>query len=259
MKHMILTLLCLQIFMTTKAQEPQAYRPMLVVGRAWNARWVIPSGNIDLELKYYVQGDTVIDGEQYWKLHSDIGGKYQGLALLLERDGKVWWHHVYYKQGKLVYANELFYDFTLNVGDVPDVPNGSDLIVTSVDTVKSSGGLFRRLTLTRTLDSGYKRNFIWVEGIGTDQGPFSQIEEVGVVGDLKTPLETCYDGDECIFTADDFYAPAWTGDQTDVQSYHVGHPASSPLFDLQGRRLPSGQALPSRHGVFIRDGKKILR
>ena len=36
-------------------------------------------------------------------------------------------------------------------------------------------------------------------------------------------------------------------------------PIDNTLFDLQGRRLSSGQALPSRHGVFIRDGKKILR
>ncbi len=36
-------------------------------------------------------------------------------------------------------------------------------------------------------------------------------------------------------------------------------PIDNTLFDLQGRRLPSGQALHSRHGVFIRDGKKILR
>ena len=36
-------------------------------------------------------------------------------------------------------------------------------------------------------------------------------------------------------------------------------PIDNTLFDLQGRRPSSGQALPSRHGVFIRDGKKILR
>ena len=33
----------------------------------------------------------------------------------------------------------------------------------------------------------------------------------------------------------------------------------SGTFDLHGHRWPNSQALPSRHGAFIRDGKKILR
>ena len=67
-------------------------------------------------------------------------------------------------------------------------------------------------------------------------------------------MVSCYENGECVFTSQDFNATSGINDFRATSGNT--NTMSSECCDLQGRRL-SGQ--PQRGGVYIQNGKKILK
>ena len=85
-----------------------------------------------------------------------------------------------------------------------------------------------------------------VESIGCGSGllPIWSIIDNG----NTTKFLACYDGDELVFTADDFNV------SSSVDTPHSA--SSSPLlyYDLTGRRVTN-----PRQGIYVQDGRKVIR
>lgn len=122
---------------------------------------------------YGFQGDTLINGEQWFKLYSTSDSLFQSnlsyRGLLREENNKVFY---------LDTLNQLdtLYDFSLNVGDsvlfdlfgiYPEW-----LQVINVDSIQINGDYYRRLKFAEpTIQAFDELNEIWIEGIGSIHGP----------------------------------------------------------------------------------------
>ena len=248
------------------------YSPMLVEGRVWNVQdfyYRCPPEYIgDVMAVYshktvyglYISGDTIVDGMAYKTLLKDIDYEERALVftvpadapgieqyqrwevdvtepcpvLLREADGKVF---LRYND-----KEELLFDFTLEIGDTFWGDQVED-----VDTVCTTGGLYLRRQ--------HLNYDVWVEGIGGPDGPLRNATS-RTNGVFSVNLLSVYEGDNCIFTADDFSAPAVHG-TTDNRSFPQAspQPVTAPFFDLQGRRL---SGTPARNGLYIKDGRKVV-
>ncbi len=209
-------------------QEPQQPKPdenehprMLVDGRTWNMMTVTgnysPNG-LELDTTYFsykfeIAGDTIVDGRPCYKTKD---GQYAS-----EADGKVYW----YKNNKW----ELMYDFSLKVGDAfcPDetYKEIEYLIVSTIDTIQVNGRYYRRYHFSEYLypgaiyDSRTMRD--WIEGIGNVVfGPFYYPHATVMGVDyFDRRCLSVYDGDECIFTLDDFTKEAYHPDPVINRAY----------------------------------------
>jgi hypothetical protein len=122
---------------------------------------------------YGLQGDTLINSEQWFKLYSTNDSLFQSnllyRGLLREENNKVFY---------LDTINQLdtLYDFSLNVGDsVLFDLYGVDaewLQVINIDSIQISGNYYRRLNFAEpTINAFDELNEIWIEGIGSIHGP----------------------------------------------------------------------------------------
>ena len=114
-----------------------------------------------------------------------------------------------------------------------------------MDTILSNDIMRRRWWFT---------DDIWVEGIGSlKTGPFG---DGGLANGTNRGgrLFAVYDGDECIFTLDDFTKEAYHSEPNDIKAVLVSN-SNNGLFDLQGRRI---QGEPQGQGVSVKNGKKII-
>ena len=180
-----------------------------------------------------VENIEEIDGRPYYHLEP----LYYSCTIHTPVDGKVFMRYKNYAQ------ETLLFNFTLEAGDAFMMAYQ----VEDVDTICTTGGLYmRRLRLNYD---------VWVEGIGGPGGPVRN-NSFQVNGDPTIKLLSVYDSDNCIFTADDFSAPAVHG-TTDNMSFPQAspQPVTAPFFDLQGRRLDNA---PTRSGLYIKDGWKVV-
>ena len=167
----------------------------------------------------------------------------------------------YYEEGGKVYALDngkwiIVFDFTLEMGD--PCPNHPQMTVHSVDTINVGDNYYKRLWFGYSDDEG---NLYWIEGVGsTRYGPFNQItEDISPMSLRWEGLMSVYDGQTCIFEKNDFHQPGidtgirynndYQGSLVIIQEY------KTVLFNLQGRRLTT----EPKHGVYIRNGKKVVR
>lgn len=233
----------------------QEYRPMLQVGKVWHMNWPNmswPGGEHDGKWELTVEKDTIVEGECCFKVLSQMSFRpgEEGCFLLQEKDSKVW-----LLDGRHASSKKLLYDFTFNVGDPVTVSEGSGMTVERIDTIEVRSGQYRRFTLFRP-KSGYcdEEHQLWVEGIGSIWGPVSPLSTQGSSG-FEITLDSCTVDGICIFTASDFDAPAMATVIALPTTFVNTVPHKHHLFtDLQGR--PS--TLPSRCGLYIRDGRKVV-
>ena len=234
--------------------------PLLQVGKVWNYDYSYVVVNyedgsnerIHGSCTYRVEKDTIVgDRCFYWvsATYSDRENVFR--SLWHEEDGRV------YHCGNVAGQGALTYDFSLSAGDfIPaeDIPNAvfHGLEVLSADTVLVRGLIRKRMHVREIGTIGVEA--AWVEGIGNPGNLAEPIYHL-VSDGREYSLISCYLGDECLFTSEDFDAePYHAGNAGIAGLYFNGTPYFSATFDLQGRRV-SGTPRP---GIYIRNGRKVV-
>jgi len=196
-------ILTMMLAMTTVVIAQDNYEPMLKVGKAWE-NYYLQGDMQDIRRTYHISGDTVVDGEQCYKLHITLSdwhsGKllmtYQPDIILMEKDRKVWRLNGDQKN--------LWLDFSLSVGD--EAPNNPAFTVTAIDWITVGGRNLRRITLSGTVAtmSGQETTVedYWVEGIGSTSGPWWRYE--GGTENSFGALQGCYEDGNRLFNGNDF-------------------------------------------------------
>ena len=182
------------LLMAFQMAGAQSYHPMLKDGKRWQCYYT--NGLYELNFNYYLDGDTVIDGEKGLRLFCErinqVTGKvftpYGRMGAMIEKDGRVYM----IVQGK----KELLFDFNLKVGDT--AYGDAQWKVVDVRNIYVMGTMRKCLTLKYAgQDELYwgKSVRYWVEGVGSSHG----LEPRAFL-----PLVSCYEGERCIFTAKNF-------------------------------------------------------
>ncbi len=251
---------------TAAMAQNDDYRPFLKEGKVWKckvwmhhpteSRWITEYWN------FFISGDSVVGDKTYKKMYREVEPSSESMGrtsfsdLWREADRKVYGLFAgFLHDGEEV----LRYDFTLLPGESAYIWLDHTTTLISVDTLEAQGGRFRRYHVK--LDD-YEGDYwpdpdlVWVEGIGHPGGP-GRVWGAEVNDGTVYTLLSVYEDGECIFTQDDFSAPA-VHDATDgiggKGQMRAVLPAL-PCHDLQGRRL-SGK--PATRGLYIRNGKKVL-
>ena len=257
MNKYLLLLYIITMNLTSVAQSN--FEPMVVEGRVWNVVSIIPAEppesdtipgyykdikgrwGIGYHHTYVLNGDTIMGGVTYKKLFLD--GRF--VSGLREEDGRI--YECYWDD----YPEMPAFDFHLQAGEIfKDEVN--DLVQMEVKQVRmfNFAGMNHRCMDMWTHVEG--QDIIdglvdyWIEGVGCMGGPHSPFWWDGTPGSL---LLSCYDGDECIFTAEDL------NQITNIQPAISEKPSSSQkIYDLQGRQLTT----TAQKGLYIVKGKKMF-
>ncbi len=258
----------LAINMSMQAQSSQLeYYPFAQEGKTWEAQ---VGGIKENVYGNRIDGDTLINGERWMKVYNYIGSpefNYSYYAAIRDVGNKV------YSINKGSTRPRLLYDFGLKVGNtircgvennafacLIDVDEDLDTLfgfqcnfylrVQSIDTIVVYGMKLRHFTLA-LLDSFRERikmtnNIVWVEGVGSDAGPFMS----WMPFPSQVPLiRTCKFNRTCIFQQSDFYRY-----NNAIKSPLQETKMSKSVYDLHGRRLN----VAPEHGLYIQDGKKTV-
>lgn len=236
MRKFFVCLFCVStpcVVLTTNGQE--SFIPMLKDGRVWNCMEVYldEEKNDTLICAYRIEGTSEIDGHICYNLC--LGSKQVGR---------------YYEEGPKVFHSttngwELAFDFSLSLGDA--IPNFGDCVVDEVKTTVMKGVSRRCLYFPLTTDDGTR--LCWIEGIGSSlYGPYNYNVVIGSL--LSVKLLSVYDGDICIFEANEGNAP--TGIDI-IKNEQLILNAERPIYNLQGFRINS----QLKKGIYIQNGKKV--
>jgi hypothetical protein len=226
---------------------------MLKEGKTWNYeisyRYMDNQGQFHsetMDYKEWICGDTVIADKTYYKMcHSTLPKIPMNIAEgWREEDGRV---YVYRKKTE---TEELLYDFNLKYGDEISLCGYNGLKVTTAGSVTVRGIERRVIALSFAPDGPQCQP--WVEGVGA-QGLL--IEPLGheVNDGLIVKMLSCYEGDECIFTAEDYDIVTSVKDVSGPVHRNVFNP-DEPVYNLSGQKVNA-----SYKGVVIQNGKKYLQ
>ena len=277
MKRIILFLI-LMISITTAAQDD--YRPLLKNGKVWKEVAYSVGGAYKSETTYRVDGETVVNGKCYFNIYSRcdtyrcIDGKGEIYSdepeseeevlrcLLREEDGRI---YSYYYVNQREY---LLYDFNVKAGEAvySEVYMGDKATgnygelkrwVSGIDYIESSIGPLKRICLKNEVTNYSEGNVVYssngdsylIEGVGYSIGLLHSVYTGVMISSRTEYLVDCLEDGESICTIAD-YDPLTAA--TSVPDVHMQRPATSQIFDLQGRRL---NGVPTR-GLYIKDGKK---
>lgn len=277
----IVCLLC-AFYISVHAQfENEDYFPFAQEGKTWETREGMIMENI---YGNCIDGDTLINGENWKKVYNYHGFpefNYSYYAAIRDVGEKV------YAIAKGCNKPRLLYDFSLKEGQTvrsgvegnafgclldtdekPDTLLGfefaSSLRVDRIDTIETCGRKFRRFTLTfldhfkyPLIDKQFKNeqgilydtgNVIWVEGIGSNVGPFFPWwpllpQHVFVM--------TCYVDKRLIIRSSDFYVPYETNSIGTTR--HIVN-ENIYLYNLQGHRISS----TPKNGIYIQNRGKVI-
>lgn len=164
------------------------YQPMVQEGKQWT--YYYTNANYELNFHYRIDGDTIIDGEKWYKLYEDAVNQWTGdvivrkryVGALLEKEGRV---YRFVKNGQ---TKGLLCDFNLEVGDKT---SGGDWEVTDVKSVYAFGTTRKCLTLRRVNEDPYLYNVeYWIEGVGSSS----------MIMPATLKLMSCFEDNRCIFT-----------------------------------------------------------
>ncbi len=273
------------VAMTAKGQS---FSALLTDGRVWNYRIdvVIGDNYATTFANAFFYGDTIVGGRQCKKLFvsPELDNDYSTPSIWfaeIELQGK--YHSAWYEEDKKVYRvlkdttnPELVFDFGLEVGD--KLPQNDNLIYWYDDHITIDGIIATDGTKTGTHTYRCMRfaeyglseapklsDRCLVEGIGGNEGVlFTGFQTIPRNGCIYEKFEYCEqflesrDGNpvyESLFRRDDFKSEG-----TSINCIHSNETIGNNTFyntfyDLQGRRL----AAPPAKGVYIRDGKKVVR
>lgn len=255
--------------------------PFAQEGKKWETREGMIMENI---YGNCIDGDTLINGENWKKVYNYHGFpefNYSYYAAIRDAGEKV------YAIAKGSNKPRLLYDFSMKEGQTvrcgvegnafgclldadekPDTLLGfkfaSSLRLERIDTIETHGLKFRRFTLTfldhfknPLIDKQFKNeqdilydtgNVIWVEGIGSNIGPFFpwwplQPQHAFVM--------TCYVDKTFIFGSSDFYTSFET-EAISTTRHNVNE--NKIVYNLQGHRISS----TPRNGIYIQNRKKVI-
>ncbi len=223
----------------------QVLKQLLKEGKSWNYVYdyhgIDDNGNLfheTIPYQEWIEGDTIIDGKTYFKMHSTaIKYPISSLKFWREDTGKV------YAYDEDLEQEMLMYDFSLNKDEMADILGNNNIKVNKVDTISVCGIERRRIFL----------NFgLWVEGVGSPallSEPLGHLFTDGCISQMVS----CYENGECVFTSQDFNTASGINDFRATSG--LTNAKSSEYYDLQGRRL----AAPPAKGVYIQDGRKVLK
>ena len=200
MKKIILLLIGLFSFLMPVTSQ----KIMLKEGKTWNYeisyQYMDNQGQFHSEAMDYnewICGDTVIAGQTYFKMcHSTLPKIAMNTAdYWREEDGRV---YIYHKETEM---EELLYDFNLKYGDEISLCGYNGLKVTTASSAMVRGTERRVIAL----NMGFGQLPPWVEGVGN---PGLLVEPLGhqLSDGLTVQMLSCYEGDECIFSSEDFIA-----------------------------------------------------
>ena len=175
----------------------------------------------------------------------------------------------------------LLYDFGLQVGDRvrtiiqvwPTIlvlleadeeyeGTAQEITLTDIDTIDVCGQELRRFTFktdsqlkapTRAGGDGSYKNFVWVEGIGSERG---LLKSWCTIHDEGT-MDCCTLDGNIIFRYEDFHKENILTAINDIATSETVKSKSlnGQWYDLSGRRIVA----PPKKGVFILDGKKLIK
>lgn len=219
---------------TAISHPQQDYRPFVEEGKVWTLESKVQFSTDDFYVdttKYEIKGDSLIGDVTYKKLLLDGKCRY-----LLREEGK----RVY----MFFYDEEfLLYDFGLGLGDVLEekLHELGDYQVSRKFSVNASDKTLRCMELTGLAEAN-DVNY-WIEGVGGLEGPVWPFYSTRDGAFLT--LLSCEVNGEVLYQYGDF---------TTTGISHIAYPASSTLYDLQGRKI---EAKPGK-GIYIKDGKLII-
>lgn len=254
-KNLVLLLLAVSCLCSVNAfAADDTYRPMFKEGKVWE--YYYTNGFYEGSLKYYISGDSIVDGEKCYKLYmiltelqTDRIVSEGYLGLCREKDRKVYQRKRTNPTGEWAWL--LLYDFNMKEGDTQVVNSELKVTVETIDEVSVKGRNFRRLTVREDDEyKGWSRSVIgyWVEGVG------SSVDFVyPYVTYSSMKLLYCYEDGECIFTKDDFNRKSGETDGIETPT-NAFHQSVKGTYDLQGRRVVS----TPRRGIYIKEGKKYV-
>ena len=234
----------------------QQYSPMTKEGKTWKE--YSDNGFVRWEVTYSISGDTIIDGKTYSRLmwqsdiyqYTELGAPDMILSQVLgpysyagirEIDGRVYMN----RQGK----ESLLYDFTLSAGDIAYQDGSHSQQVTSVDTICIGGRMLRRLSITETQTLSnytFESKGYWVEGIGCNYG-FDYPHGWDVIPTYY--LSSCYEDSTLIFSAEDFEAPAISGNGETPTSYSMFADGRNWRYEYLE---PDGQSIDGKNEGYIK-------
>ena len=226
------------------------YKPMLKEGREWLVGEGVPGFSLLDSCHVKCISDTVVDGKiiHRWYGNSlEEHDKYAGFIIdweLYEKDGAI---HAFNSKNRL---SQKLIDFNMTVGDTChwESRHGNGMVVIADDSISVRGNVYRRLKLQTPGQPLLVMT--WVEGIGFDR--FSPLEPAGSCFNDYRWVMSVWDNGECVFTEDDFNAPAIT---SGVITAEAERPADNRIYDLMGREIHN----PQPGTVYIRNGKKYVR
>ena len=247
----------------TKADE---WLPMLTEGRTWQGMDLkIPGGNeysnvlgrtysLGAPVEFLVDGKEEYMGQSYMRLVEKGGLLNTTNTTLLRQDG-----------ARIIAATgdgteSVIYDFSLNKGDIFVIDEASEMnlrVVKAADIIIE--GTQRRCLWMQTYYAdpdvipAYDVEDIWVEGLGSIvYGPSNGYLDLWITGSGSC-VNLCEQDNQVLFSSDD--SQKFTEIVTGVATIGIHRNTLSILYDLQGRRLDC----EPQHGVFIRDGRKVVK
>ena len=230
-------------------------------GKKWVYDEIVrgPFGRQDHECSIEIQGDTIIDGDSYWKGYYSDG--YRDTTYLYqfyrEDNGCVYYRNA--DEDKTCKS----YCFRMGIEDVnvlyQEQTGKNNLIVKNIDWVELNDYKFKRWEFYYA-EAPENVDHVWVYGIGGEtygiQDPHYNLPRADTGDEIRfiISFKSCYENGECIFTSSDFYK-----NTTGIHKLEKTSSAQTSLYDLSGRKLPSLQVGGRLHkGVYIQGGKKFV-
>ena len=277
-KVCLLTCLVFTICLPTQSQTSQLeYRSFAQDGKIWEAQVGLIMENL---YGNFIDGDTIINNVTWKKVYNYVGWPETGYtyyAAIRDEEKKV------YAIAKGSQRPRLLYDFNLQKGEILKCgvegnafgclldkdekldtllgfPFKSFLKVENIDTIMVRNMKHRRITLS--LRDAYKQHYlageyvliedvVWIEGVGSGAGPFSPWMPLPP---RDSYMQNCMIDNTILFAYPDFYE-AETTTPINHTRYNKSEEGDSQGSDLQGRRIQDNP----KHGVYIRNGKKVVK
>lgn len=253
-------LLFLLLLISMSAVSQEKVHAIFVEGRNWRYEHLKPDGQRESDgsegyIKYdyvlKVGNDVLFDGHQCKEIICDFKDETSLYAYGYEEDGCVMLYALFnepafyapFPTGEWV----TLYDF--NVQKDSHCQMGaflcSDMIVCEVGQVEDSQHISHGyISFSDAHNPSWPKRYV-VEAIGS---PFGLFEFTNLIADGSgSRFIGCYDGDTCLFSAEDFSLTMNISAIPRLVEKDV-------LHDLSGCKL---QQKPSK-GIYIKDGKKVL-
>ncbi len=259
------------LFVVSFAAKANDNSTMLSEGREWIYEELLPdyesmteeqinNGEVPYTTSFHslLVGKTVLfEGKECHEILHRKDDAEQLFGYAYEEGGKIFFYPLYaddvegFSQPISYKKNEwqLLYDFSATLGVSSEmVWLWCSFCLADKDIISVDGYQYTR-QIWKSKDNHIS---LIVEGIGCETG-FLYIENITNNG-ASTQFVECRDKGRRIFTNEDFNATSGISDFRATSGNT--NTVSSDYYDLQGRRL-SGQ--PQRGGVYIQNGKKILK